>query len=538
MPRAGWARMPLMTSRGTPRTRSPPCSWSSLAPAVLSRCPARWRAAGAAGPARSRRPPRRCRRRPRRTPPSPAPDPASARARRAGPAPKPGTGDVEIPPRRPRTASCPGSTSTSPKGDLDLRVNRLINKTFFEGQVKYNFINGDITAFLRYRYYGYKRTTQFTVFDAIEFDDIDEDVLRATSTACAEPCCCCSGRTATTSRTFGLVEIDRISTNKGERGSDFLVRRDRTNTFVRLGYQVGTPGRGRGRAPSRARPGPAPSGCSPPSASSGPATPRFTGRAHLRLRAGDRGLRLRQVRVRGPEAVRRQRAGTFLVGRLHGGTFPYSATRIRDDPPPTPTRSTSSPSPDPRSSGSTAARTSRGSANAGAAPRNFSPPGSIFFPGSSRRHHQFLRLDWQNWYWIFYTGLGTIGFDRDGLYGLRLLYPRRRHRFRVLFQPPEIQILSLRDCGTGFEREWGSRGANLGQVVPLSMRRRTPDREEAPLRVASLQSKKYAGVATHPACIGLQPEENDMKLKYLCWWRWWASRPPWRPRRSRPTPPA
>src|SRR6478672_2818871 len=46
-----------------------------------------------------------------------------------------------------------------PEGDLDLKVNRLVNKTFFEGQVKYNFINGDITAFLRYRYYGERRTT-------------------------------------------------------------------------------------------------------------------------------------------------------------------------------------------------------------------------------------------------------------------------------------------------------------------------------------------------------------------------------------------
>ena len=39
-----------------------------------------------------------------------------------------------------------------PEGDLDLRVNRLVNKVFFEGQVKYNFVDGDITAFLRYRY--------------------------------------------------------------------------------------------------------------------------------------------------------------------------------------------------------------------------------------------------------------------------------------------------------------------------------------------------------------------------------------------------
>src|SRR6476661_8385365 len=59
-----------------------------------------------------------------------------------------------------------------PEGDLDLRISRLINEVFFEGQVKYNFINGDITAFLRYRYYGLRRTTQITVFDSISFDRI------------------------------------------------------------------------------------------------------------------------------------------------------------------------------------------------------------------------------------------------------------------------------------------------------------------------------------------------------------------------------
>src|SRR5215213_4768310 len=79
-------------------------------------------------------------------------------------------------PKPPEERNLPRLDVYFPEGELDLRVNRLINKVFFEGQVKYNFIEGDITAFLRYRYYGYKRTTQFTVFDSIEFDDIDEDV--------------------------------------------------------------------------------------------------------------------------------------------------------------------------------------------------------------------------------------------------------------------------------------------------------------------------------------------------------------------------
>ena len=95
---------------------------------------------------------------------------------------------MELPPK-PSDRFLPRLDIYFPEGDLDLRVNRLINKTFFEGQVKYNFINGDITAFLRYRYYGYRRTTQFTVFDSISFDRIDAERHRRTSTACAAPCC-------------------------------------------------------------------------------------------------------------------------------------------------------------------------------------------------------------------------------------------------------------------------------------------------------------------------------------------------------------
>jgi len=87
-----------------------------------------------------------------------------------------GTGDVELPPKPAEDRILPRLDVYFPEGELDLRVNRLINKTFFEGQVKYNFIKGDITAFLRYRYYGFQRTTQLTVFDAIEFDDIDQNV--------------------------------------------------------------------------------------------------------------------------------------------------------------------------------------------------------------------------------------------------------------------------------------------------------------------------------------------------------------------------
>ena len=133
----------------------------------------------------------------------------------ASTAPAPAAADEEEvgqPPKR--DSLLPRLDLFFPEADLDLRVSRLINKVFFEGQVKYNFIKGDITAFLRYRYYGFKRTTQFTVFDAIEFADVkdfssDFDRVRGSLLFWQWP-------HSYTSRTFALVELDRISSNKEE----------------------------------------------------------------------------------------------------------------------------------------------------------------------------------------------------------------------------------------------------------------------------------------------------------------------------------
>lgn len=179
--------------------------------------------------------------------PAAAPPPAPE----AAPAPGGETSEGQAPKAR-EEPFLPRLEVLFPEGDLDLRVNRLINKVFFEGQVKYNFINGDISAFLRYRYYGYKRTTQFTVFDTIEFQEVqkfssDFDRVRGTLLLMQWP-------HSYHQRTFGLVELDRITSNKED--TIEILRLGRTNTFVRFGYQLGTPEDSRSNAivgESRAR---------------------------------------------------------------------------------------------------------------------------------------------------------------------------------------------------------------------------------------------------------------------------------------------
>ena len=321
-----------------------------------------------------------------------------------------GTGDAELPPRPSEDRILPRLDFYFPEGELDLRVNRLINKTFFEGQVKYNFIKGDITAFLRYRYYGYKRTTQFTVFDAIEFDDIDDSVsedfdrVRGTLFLFQWP-------HSYNSRTFGLAEIDRISTNKGERGSDFFVRRDRTNPFVRFGYQLGTPDEGRSSAiagETRARTERLFSAFR----EFGPGDATFTTALTYGFKLGLGDFDYVKFEF---EALKRLDVSTrtFVIGRLRGGTFPY----VGDADP-----ETLLPDPDPIDffavPGSEVFRLDGRENLKGLGERRrgieqLLTTWEYFFPWFLESHRNFLRLDFENWYWILYTGIGTIGLDRE-----------------------------------------------------------------------------------------------------------------------------
>jgi hypothetical protein len=371
------------------------------------------------------------------------------------------TPGADLPPKPSDDRVLPRLDIYFPEGDLDLRVSRLINKTFFEGQVKYNFVRGDITAFLRYRYYGYRRTTQFTVFDSIEFDDIDQDVsqdfdrVRGTLFLFQWP-------HNYNHRTFLLTELDRISTNKGERGNDFFVRRDRTNTFVRLGYQLGTPDEGRSSAiagETRARTerlfsafrefGP------------GDATVTTALTYGFPYGPGDFDSVTFELEALKPDLPHRPAARRHLPQGGQGRGADPAARPGRDRPLRRPPGRRLPPR---------RARIPEGIRQPHARDRATSDHLGVFLSLVSREPPQFRA-----------SGLAKLVLDsvygnRDprlrprGLQGLRFLYPRRRHRLRVIFQAPEISVLSLRDCGTGFERRWGIRSACLRQVVSLSVR--------------------------------------------------------------------
>ena len=61
-----------------------------------------------------------------------------------------------------------------PEGEFDLRLGRFVKNALFECQCKYNFPKGDITAFLRYRYYARTRTLTLGVFDSLAYDAVEK----------------------------------------------------------------------------------------------------------------------------------------------------------------------------------------------------------------------------------------------------------------------------------------------------------------------------------------------------------------------------
>src|SRR5688572_23945515 len=74
-----------------------------------------------------------------------------------------------------RRDSLPAVNIYLPEGEASVRLRKLIRNVLFESQIDYEFVNGDISTFLRYKYYARNYTYRIGVFDSIQFPDITSD---------------------------------------------------------------------------------------------------------------------------------------------------------------------------------------------------------------------------------------------------------------------------------------------------------------------------------------------------------------------------
>ncbi|MEA2336523.1 MAG: hypothetical protein QOE82_530 [Thermoanaerobaculia bacterium] len=176
---------------------------------------------------------------PPQTTPAPVPEPPAQTPPQAAPAP--------VPSQIPQPATPPLSTVAASgydrrdslpniylaDGRASIRLRKLIKNVLFESQIDYKFVTGDISTFLRYKYYAHDFTYKIGVFDSISFGDIGSHTdefqrVRGGLLLIEVP-------RDYNHRYFTLLQDDRLTF-----GDTTRVDNRKNNIYTKLGYQYGT----------------------------------------------------------------------------------------------------------------------------------------------------------------------------------------------------------------------------------------------------------------------------------------------------------
>lgn len=309
----------------------------------------------------------------------------------------------EPPPSEPeKGAILPRLTVYLPEGRADIRLLKAIRNSLFENQIAYNFVSGDISAFLRYKYYGRSGTSTLSFFDSIEFEELEQfsnDFSRTRGALYLH-----RRPLDFYNRVYGLFEVDRLTFSSPQDHPDA----NRTNTYVKLGYQFGTPSDERSNAVvGEARDrifslftayreiGPGGRGLS------------FAGTYGFDYVGGDYRYVKTELEALQAVAIRNHR----LVLRLHAGYFPYKKRDPEAPENPDPERFT--PFLVPRYelfklNGREELKGYRGSERG---PNQAHLTAEYVVPIFREAPRKFLGIDWTSLYAVLYSGTGNVGDD-------------------------------------------------------------------------------------------------------------------------------
>ncbi|HYO79004.1 MAG TPA: hypothetical protein VE010_21250 [Thermoanaerobaculia bacterium] len=111
----------------------------------------------------------------------------------------------------------------------------MIRNVLFESQIDYEFVNGDISTFLRYKYYARNYTYRLGLFDSIEFPDLasggdneEYERVRGGLLLVGVP-------RDYNNRYFFLVQNDQLTFGDLQRPDN-----QTSNIYTKIGYQYGT----------------------------------------------------------------------------------------------------------------------------------------------------------------------------------------------------------------------------------------------------------------------------------------------------------
>ena len=133
-----------------------------------------------------------------------------------------------------RRESLPSVNIYLPEGEASVRLRKLIRNVLFESQIDYEFINGDISTFLRYKYYARNYTYRIGVFDSIEFPDIADDEQRNFERVRGGLLLVGVPKDYH-NRYFFLLQDDRLTFGDTTRPDN-----EKNNIYTKIGYQFGT----------------------------------------------------------------------------------------------------------------------------------------------------------------------------------------------------------------------------------------------------------------------------------------------------------
>jgi hypothetical protein len=385
---------------------------------------------------------------PKAPPVDPNAPPAPATQQAPAPTPPPVTQAVTPPPPQPVTQpvtqpapNTPGVLSDAasgayerrdnlpnvniylPEGEASVRLRKLIRNVLFESQIDYQFVNGDISTFLRYKYYARHYTYRIGVFDSIQFPDITSRSTKEFERVRGGLLLLGIPRDYN-NRYFVQVEDDRLTF-----GGDTLRPDNRKNNiFVKLGYQFGTQfdermnaivGEQRGRQ-------------TPVLTAFREIGPQRTGLAAAITQSGELATGAYTYTKFEAEGLRRfdLTPTSFIFSRLHVGSFLASS---KVDPPPVPRdrdgdgelddvpewEKYNIPQYELFRLGGREALKSISSNDESIGSQEIHLTNELFVPVFRNKDHRVGALHWNTLYAIGYVGAGTVGFKTSDLVGTK-----------------------------------------------------------------------------------------------------------------------